>query len=161
MKFLVEDLVGEVRGNQAKSQQCYAMSTRVAEKHKIVSTIFHLEDVEVPRTPNSISHTLGKLNPREKEKEKRGGPVEELESINFDDQHPERTVHIGLSLPGSLQNQLISFLKEHKDVFAWSHEDMPGIDPSIIVHRLNVDLAHKPVIHKHQRFNLERYTMIS
>ena len=38
---------------------------------------------------------------------------------------------------------------------------MPGIDPSIIVHRLNVDPAHKPVIQKHQRFNSERYTTIN
>ena len=61
------------------------MLTRVAEKHKVVNTIFHLEDVEVLPTPNSISHTLGELNPREKDKEKRDGLVEELESIMLDD----------------------------------------------------------------------------
>ena len=38
---------------------------------------------------------------------------------------------------------------------------MSGIDPSVIVHRLNVDPAHKHVIRKHRRFNLERYTTIS
>ena len=85
MKFPIGDLVGKVRGDQAESRQCYAMSTRVAEKHKVVNTVFHLEDVEVPPTPNNISYTLGKLNPQEKEKEKRGGPVEELESIKLDD----------------------------------------------------------------------------
>ena len=68
MKFPAGDFVGKVRGDQAESQQCYAMSTRVAEKHKAVNTIFHLEDVEVPPTPN-ISHTLGELDLREKEKE--------------------------------------------------------------------------------------------
>ena len=50
MKFPVRDLVGEVRGDQAESQQCYTMSTRVAEKHKMVNTIFHLEDVETLST---------------------------------------------------------------------------------------------------------------
>ena len=85
MKFPVGDLVGEVRGDQAEPRQCYAMSTRVAEKHKVVNTIFHLEDVAVPPTPNSISHTLGELDLREKDKEKRGSPVEELESIKLDD----------------------------------------------------------------------------
>ena len=94
MKFPVEDLVGEVMGDKAKFQQCYSMSTRVAEKHKVVNTIFHLEDVEVPPTPNNISHTLGELDPREKEK--RGSPTEELESIKLDDQHPEHTVQLGL-----------------------------------------------------------------
>ena len=38
---------------------------------------------------------------------------------------------------------------------------MPGIDPSVIVHRLNVDPTHKPIIEKHHRFNPERYTTIS
>ena len=143
MKFPVGNLVDEVRGDQVESQQCYAMSTRVARKHKVIDTIFHLEDVEVPPTPNSVSHTLGELDPWEKEKKKRGKPVEELESIKLDDWHPERAVQIGSQLPGSIRDQLISVLKEHKDIFAWPHEDMPEIDPSIIVHRLNVDPAYK------------------
>ena len=58
VKFPVGNLVGEVRGDQVESQQYYAMSTRVAEKHKAVNTVFHLEDVEVPPAPKNISHTL-------------------------------------------------------------------------------------------------------
>ena len=120
-----------------------------------------MEDVEVPPTPNNISHTLGELDPREKENEKKGGPVEELESIKLDDQHPERVVQIGSQLPGCLWDQLISLFTEHKDVFAWSHEDMPRIDPSIIAHRLNIDPVHKTVIQKRRRFNPECYTVTS
>ena len=85
MKFSVGDIVSEVRGDQTKSRQCYAMSTRVAEKLKVINTIFHLEDVEVPLTLSRIFHTLGELDPQEKEKEKRGSLVEELESIKLDD----------------------------------------------------------------------------
>ena len=163
MKFLAGDLVGEVRGDQAKSRQCYAMSTKVVGKHKSINTVFHLEDVEIPLAPNSISHTLGELDPREREREreKRGGLVKELESIKLDDQHPKHTVQVGSQLSGCLRDQLISFLKEHIDVLAWSHENMPGIDPDIIAHRLNVDPTHKPVIQKRRRFNPERYTVIN
>ena len=85
MKFPVGDLVGEVRGYQAESRQCYVVSTTVAEKHKMVSTIFHFEDVEIPLAPNNISHMLGELDLTEKEIEKRGGPIEELECIKLDD----------------------------------------------------------------------------
>ena len=53
----------------------------------MVNTIFHLENVEVLLALSSISHTLGELDPREEEKEKHDGPVEELESIKLDDQH--------------------------------------------------------------------------
>ena len=107
MKFPVENLVGEVRGDQAESWQCYIMSTTVAEKHKVVNTIFHLEDVEVPPTPNNISHTLGELDPREKEKEKRGSPIEEPESIRVDEQYPEDRGSLeasGTSLSASSKN---------------------------------------------------------
>ena len=141
MKFLVGDLVGKVRGNQAQSRQCYAMSTRVVEKHKMVNTIFHLEDVETPLAPSNISHTFRELDLRVKETEKRGDPIKELESIKLDDQHLEHTVQIGLQLPGSLQDQLVDFFKEYKDVFAWPHKDMPDINSSVIVHDLNVDLT--------------------
>ena len=79
----------------------------------------------------------------------------------MDDQHPERTIQVGLQLLGCLGDQLVSFLKEHKDVFAWSHEDMPGIDPAIIVHKLNVDPSHKPVIQKSRRFNPKLYMAIN
>ena len=127
----------------------------------MVNTIFLLEDVETPPAPESISRTLAELDPREREKEKMSGPVEELESINLDDQHPKRTIQIGSHLPGCLRDELISFLREHKDVFAWSHEDMPEINPSIIVHRLNIDPASKPVIQKHRKLNPERYIAIN
>ena len=38
---------------------------------------------------------------------------------------------------------------------------MPGIDPSIIIHRLNVDPARKPVVQKRRRFNPECYMTIN
>ena len=38
---------------------------------------------------------------------------------------------------------------------------MPGIDPSIIIHRLNADPTHKPVIQKRRKFNPECYTTIN
>ncbi|KAL5545680.1 hypothetical protein UlMin_005367 [Ulmus minor] len=56
---------------------------------------------------------------------------------------------------------LIIFLREHRDVFAWSHEDMPGIDPNVIVHRLNIDPNFKPIKQKRGTFNAERYMAIN
>ncbi|KAL5568843.1 hypothetical protein UlMin_025418 [Ulmus minor] len=56
---------------------------------------------------------------------------------------------------------LIIFLREHRDVFAWSHEDMPGIDPNVIVHRWNIDPNFKPIKQKRRTFNAERYMAIN
>ena len=44
-----------------------------------------------------------------------------------------------------MRAKLIQFLKENLDIFAWSHEDMPGIPPEIIQHKLNVNLDRKPI----------------
>jgi hypothetical protein len=44
-----------------------------------------------------------------------------------------------------MKEELVTFLRHNSDVFAWSHEDIPGIDPSVIVHRLNVDPNYRPV----------------
>jgi ribonuclease HI len=63
---------------------------------------------------------------------------------------------VGSSLPQEQKEALVEFLRRNADVFAWSHEDMPGIDPSVIVHRLNVDPSYKPVKQKRRSFAPER-----
>ncbi|KAL5554501.1 hypothetical protein UlMin_041902 [Ulmus minor] len=68
------------------------------------------------------------------------------------------TYHLLVKFP---TEDLIIFLREHHDVLAWSHEDMPGIDPSVIVHRLNIDPNFKPVKQKRRTFNAERYMAIN
>ena len=37
------------------------------------------------------------------------------------------------------KSELILLLKEFKDVFAWDYSEMPGLDPELVVHTLNVD----------------------
>ena len=69
-------------------------------------------------------------------------------------------VKVGSKLPDQHQEQLIEFLKENFDVFAWSHANMPGIPPSITCHKLNVDPHHRPVKQKRQTFNQECYDVI-
>ena len=42
-------------------------------------------------------------------------------------------------------------IKEYIDVFAWSYEDMPGLDPQAM-HRLNIKPDVKPVKQQQRRF---------
>uniref|UniRef100_A0A2N9F3Z1 Uncharacterized protein n=1 Tax=Fagus sylvatica TaxID=28930 RepID=A0A2N9F3Z1_FAGSY len=83
-------------------------------------------------------------------------PITELDTIELEDGHPERTTKIGANLPPKMKESLVQFLKNNKDVFAWSHEDMPGIDPSIILHKLNVNPSLRPVKQKRRVFVPER-----
>ena len=52
---------------------------------------------------------------------------------------------IGTTLSPEMRKRFVQFLKENLDIFAWSHEDMPGISPRVIEHKLNVDPKKKPV----------------
>ena len=51
---------------------------------------------------------------------------------------------------------LTAFLWDNQDVFTWSHEDMLRIDPSIIVHKLNVSPLFPPIRQKKRVFAEER-----
>ena len=65
-------------------------------------------------------------------------PVEKLEEITLNSSDPGRTTRIGTLANPKICQELITFLRGNRDVFTWSYEDMPGIDPSVMVHRLNV-----------------------
>ena len=53
-----------------------------------------------------------------------------------------RNLKIGSKLSEGLRRRLIDFLRSNSDCFAWSHLDMPGIDPEIIMHQLQLDPLH-------------------
>lgn len=59
-----------------------------------------------------------------------------------------------------IRSQLEDFLIAQSNVFAWSHEHMPRVDPEVIGHRLSVDLSHKLVRQKRRSFNLKKYKAI-
>ena len=103
--------VGELRGNQVVARVCYI-------------TMLEIEDQQQTMCIRE-QRALAK-------------PVEELEEMNLDDSRSERTTRIGTLVSWLVRQAFTTFLRDNQDVFAWSHEDMPGIDPSIIVHKLNV-----------------------
>ena len=42
------------------------------------------------------------------------------------------------------REELIVLLRDYVDVFAWSYEDMPGLDTNIVVHRVPLIKGCKP-----------------
>lgn len=59
-----------------------------------------------------------------------------------------------------MQIQVIDFLMKNLDVFAWSHEDMIGIDLEVAYYRLNIDPSRKPVSQKRRKFGPEKYATL-
>jgi hypothetical protein len=54
-------------------------------------------------------------------------------------------VHIGASCSPDELVTYKSLFKEFHDVFAWSYEEMPGIDPDIVIHEIKTYPDAKPV----------------
>jgi hypothetical protein len=46
------------------------------------------------------------------------------------------------------KERLTNFLKQHEEVFAWTYEDMPGLDTKLVEHRLVLKPDVNPVKQK-------------
>ena len=115
VKFPTDNDVGEVKGDQILAKECYQAVLAVKENHTWMI--------------------------EEKEENK----MEALETISLTEGEITKTTRIGTTLSPEMRRRLIQFLKENLDIFAWSHEDMPGIFPEVIQHKLNVNPERKPV----------------
>ena len=78
-----------------------------------------------------------------------------MEEITLDESRPEWMTRMGTLASPLIRQALAAFLRMNQDVFAWSHEDMPGIDPLVMVHRLNVNPASSPIRQKKRVFAQE------
>ncbi|XXG53275.1 hypothetical protein AAC387_Pa03g1392 [Persea americana] len=74
--------------------------------------------------------------------------IEDLTKVNIDPVDPDRFFLIGSQLPESEKTELLDLLVENKAVFAWTPYEMPGINPTVMCHKLNVDPNHKPMLQK-------------
>jgi hypothetical protein len=68
----------------------------------------------------------------------------------------DKKVRVGSHLDPRIKKELVSFHQENNDVFTWSHEDMQGIAPSVIVHKLNADPSYKSENQKRKVYSTEK-----
>ena len=62
---------------------------------------------------------------------------------------------IRTTLSSATRKELIDLLQDYSDVFAWSYQDMPGLDTDIVVHRLPLREECMPVKQKLRRVKPE------
>ncbi|CAA0810651.1 Uncharacterized mitochondrial protein AtMg00860, partial [Striga hermonthica] len=125
LKFPIGDRVGEARGDQKLSRACYQIAVRMNQ-----------------RTEPKEGKKLGS-----NEKRPRGNDLEphgELMEIQIGEGE-DQTTKVGKELEDELRGQLVELLREFRDVFAFSPEELTGIDPEVMEHKLNVDPLKKPV----------------
>ena len=121
IKFPIEYGVRKVRGDQVVAQECYIAMMEMGD---------HLQTMNI------------------EEQRAVAKPVDGLEEILLDNSRPERTTRISTFANPLVYQALTAFLRENQNVFAWSHEDMPEIDLSVMMHRLNVSHSFPPIRQK-------------
>jgi len=80
---------------------------------------------------------------------------EEIEVINLRGENEKKEVKIGIGMTNEIQGQLCALLREFRDIFAWSYQDMPGLDPDIVQHKLPLKPECPPINQKLRRMKLE------
>lgn len=74
--------------------------------------------------------------------------LEDLEEILLYIDHLERVVKIGTRMDPQIRSKLLELLKQRQSTFAWSVDDMVGISPEVITHKLEVDPGYPLVKQK-------------
>ncbi|KAM1457597.1 hypothetical protein ACFX2I_034754 [Malus domestica] len=143
MKFPTPYGNGYIRRDQLSARSCY--NTSVKQQHLPVpkETLF-IHDQVIKTSPDEANLDLHGGNsqpddPRDDSFTQQAQPAEELENVSISKDYPDHM---------------------NTEVFAWSYEDMPGISPDIICHRLSIDPKTKPVRQKRRSYDVEQYEAI-
>ena len=105
------------------------------------TSMHDIDDVGDPDDPLS-----GQPDCDSDSKERKVTPVSgSTESMDFRTSDQPRELKIGSSLSLNEVSRLIDLLKSYLDVFAWSYEDMPGLDSSIVQHHLPILPHVRPI----------------
>lgn len=64
---------------------------------------------------------------------------EVLDEVIINDLYPEQKIKVDIDLDARKREQIIYFLWNNTDVFAWKVEDMEGISEEVMLHHLDVD----------------------
>ena len=67
-----------------------------------------------------------------------------LEEVDIADGDRPRPMFISAKLDPEYKQELVKLLKEYKDCFVWEYYEMPGLDRSIVEHRLPIKPGYQP-----------------
>ncbi|RYQ82848.1 hypothetical protein Ahy_B10g101409 [Arachis hypogaea] len=138
MKFVAEDdSIGTIHGDREIATECDNTSLALRKKSRDAAGIF-----------------LADLDARQ-DGQPRPEPEGDMEKLQIGQTKDEYTF-INRNLPYDLKEDLSQFLKQNRDLFAFTQADMPGIDPDFMSHRLAVKPKAKPVAQRRRKMSADR-----
>ena len=66
-------------------------------------------------------------------------PAKDVDDVELVERDLSKVTKVGEELDPSMKEVMAKFLKKSLDIFAWTYDDMLGIDDKVIEHCLNVD----------------------
>jgi len=146
VKFPTEEgRIATLRVDQTVARKCYENSLKVRRSMYALSLC------------GSQGENLPDFDPRVGVEDKRPQPIGEIEEISLGG---SKKVKVGGGLDSSVRAELIGVLQKHSSSFAWCMEDMVGIDPSVITHRLNVDPNAKARVQRRRKMAPEKVAAV-
>ncbi|RDX78659.1 hypothetical protein CR513_41033, partial [Mucuna pruriens] len=139
MKFPVGRRVGSVWADTRMAQRCYEDSLKV-ERHAPPNEVNAL-DLDL-----DLRSQIGREGPL---------PAEDLKEVQLGPEQ-EQTTKIGTTMSQKEEEMLTAILRANYDVFAWSAQDMPGVDPNFICHQLSIEEQAKPIVQKKRKLGEEK-----
>lgn len=93
----------------------------------------------------------------EEETEQESNPIppteDEVREHNLGTAENPRPIFLSALLGEEETAEYMRLLQEFSDVFAWSYAEMPGLDPEVAMHRLNIREDAKPVKQPQRKFH--------
>nr|XP_025674348.1 uncharacterized protein LOC112775091 [Arachis hypogaea] len=149
VKFPVqENKIATMYADHQEARQCYNASLKLTQTKQEAQT-----QVQAIHT-SADTATLADLDPRE-DLDERPRPMDNLQQITLTTDDKQCT-YIGEALESEDRARLIHILRQNIDLFAWTPDDILGISPKVICHRLAIDKTIRPVAQKKRNLGEEK-----
>ncbi|KMT06189.1 hypothetical protein BVRB_7g162600 [Beta vulgaris subsp. vulgaris] len=156
MQFETDDgKVGKIQGDQQTARECYVNSLKNNDVQKDSNNDVQKDSKKRKYEEGQPSTGLGVYitdNPKQYE---RPQPAEDDEEVAIG-QERGRTVRVGKTMDPQTRQDIIQVLTEYQDVFAYEATEMPGLDPKIMCHELNIKEGFRPIKQKLRHQGPER-----
>ncbi|KAL5702453.1 hypothetical protein ACHQM5_027671 [Ranunculus cassubicifolius] len=162
----------ELRGNQIEAHKCLNVfqvreteaSTNNLKPNKPATTTAPAttpetkgkgtqESTEVITTIDPEPQPKSPQKEQTKQKETPYAQTEELEIINLGTDEDPKPIGVGKNLDPETKAAIVTVIKKNISCFAYAYTDMPGIDPQIACHHLNVNPTAIPKAQRQRKLS--------